>query len=315
MAFNKNIEECFPSNCHLKGNYVPLDYIKAEIIGLNTQSFIQNLLLSFGELIDSDTAEVIKRYGKNGILKKPCRTAVYKNLIFKYYPNTNRLFISGSLHTFFNDGKHNHNDFDLSAFRGVVSTLYSLFGILPQNLFISQLEFGVNIIPPVEANLIIDHCICHIRVMFENRNDSVEGKFIQANHKNYYKIKIYNKGLQYGLGRNIIRVERKQTNWLKYCKQNNIGRTLQDLIDNDFIGLKKTLLLNWNEMLFFDPFLKLESALKYRDKLYWKPDAFNNRVTRKRHFDRLRKMNVEIGKNIQGKISDLITNKIIELSS
>lgn len=297
-------------------DYVPIDYIKAEITGLDIREIIFNPLLDFSQPVNTDTGVILKQKSRKGNNKRESRSADYKNLYFKYYPHNGNLYVSGSLHTFSNDGRHNYNDYTFDAFKGTLKALYDLFGISAHNLCISQLEFGVNIIPPFSANSIIDCCLYHKWTRFENKYDSFEGKHKQARHDEYI-IKIYNKGLHNKLGYDILRIERKQIDWNTYCKKMGIGRTLHDLIQSNFIGLRKTLIENWNEVLFFDPLMdeNQNKVFKYRDPIYWSKLQEKSRTTRSKHFNKLKEYNREFGQNIQGKVSDLIEHKLNELSS
>lgn len=293
-------------------NYVPLDYGKFEIIDFNIEGFISNSFLHFTRHIDEDTGEIVPKYTKDGTLKAPSRTAVFKNMIFVFYPESNRLFLSGSLHTLSNNGQHNHNDFNLKAFLDVLSALKSLFGISPNQMKILQLEWALNVKTPIDTNTVIDHCLMHWWRKFEIKNDNKEGKYRQVEKKDYYLLKIYNKGLHYKLGYDIFRFERKQLNWSKFSKRHNVGTTLEDLMNNDFRGLIDTLLTNWNEILFFDPLIQDKTILFYRDPLNWK---FKRRSTRKEHFDKLRVWNKQKGGDIQNKIHDLFNQKLNELNN
>src|SRR6056300_477533 len=289
-------------------NYVPLDYIRAEIINENNTSLMKNCsVLNFTEPINRDTGEV----GKN-----QKRTARYKNLVFQYYPKSNKIILSGSLHKFWNDGEHNYNDFDFNAFLEVLEQLFQVFGTTPKDIHITQLEWAVNIIPPISVNTILDHCLYHQWRRFENKYDRGEGKYIQVEHKSNYLLKFYNKGLHYKLGYDILRIERKQLCWSRYCSRHGIGQTLNDLIESDFIGLSDSLLENWREVLFFDPLMNPEqdSVFKYRDPIQWKKYLQKSRTTRKRHFDKLRKFNLEYGNDTQGKILKEIEEKLNDIN-
>jgi len=290
-------------------NYVPLDYIRAELIDFDNSELLRGCeVLDFREPVNRDTSTIEDNQK---------RTAKYKNLIFQYHPLTDRMFLSGSLHIFWNDGEHNYNDFILSGFLEVLSDLYRCLGITPQNIHLTQVEWGLNITPPIDTNTIIEHCLFHIWKPFEIKIDNAEGKYSQVEHKNYYLLKCYNKGLHYSLNKNLLRFERKQLNWYKYCRKFSIGQTLFDLMQSDFIGLSDTLLTNWKEMLFFDPCIDSEDfkILKFRDPKHWKQILSKSRPTIKKYVDRLRKNNVEFGSNIQGKVLELLDQKIIELNN
>ena len=292
-------------------NYVPIDFAKFELIDFDSEKLVSNSLLSFTRGVDEDTGEIIKRFAKDGTEKAASRIAQFRNMKFVYYTKSKRLFLKGSLHTLSNNGEHNHNDFPLNRFLGVLSVLKSLFGISPHQLKILQLEWALNIQTPISTNTIIDHCIMHKWQKFETIYDNREGKYKQVEKKDYYLLKIYNKGLHYKLDRDIFRFERKQLNWSKFSKQFNTGTTLADLMNSDFNGLIESLLTNWQELLFFDPLIEDKTILFYRDPLNWE---FKTRVTRKKYFDKLRLWNRVKGGNIHGKIKDLFLEKLNELN-
>jgi len=298
-------------------NYVPLDYFKATIINFEIQKLVNSELLNFAQLINPKTGEILQLTGKDGKPKSRVLTAKYKNLRFDYYPDSERLTISGSLHVFYNNGEHNHNDFDLNAFYCVLNDFYRLFDILPHNLHITQLEWGVNILPPIRSNDLINHTLLHGRNPFESKYNNYEGKYNQVEYHKRYLIKLYNKGLNYKLNHEILRFERKQLRYWFYCKENKIGQTLQDLIQSDFVGLRKTLLNDWNDLLIFDPLMNPNktNVFKYRDVLFWNQSNFKDRFVRKYHVDKLRQANKKHGQNIQGQILDLIKRKLDELNS
>lgn len=299
----------------LSFNYVPFDYIKAELINFDVNLLLNNENLKFASLIDESTGEIIKQFTRDGKEKQPKRIAVHKGLVFQYYLNSQKVFISGSLHAYSNHGDHNHNDFSLSAFLEVLKELETDFNILPNHVNITQLEWGVNINPPICPNQIINHSLFHKWQRFENRIDNKTGKYHQSVHTDYI-LKLYNKGLQFGTVNEILRFERKQLNYLKFSKSIGIGQTLQDLIDSDFKSLKSTLLTNWNEILFFDPLMHTESknVFKYRDVLTWEYYSTKSRKTRNKHFNKLREYNIQFGGDIQSKVSQIITDKLIELN-
>lgn len=303
-------------------NYVPLDYIRAELIDFDTSTLLRNQNLNFTEPINTDTGEVETQSDKDGKPKLPKRTAkTNAGLIFLYYPHNGRTFMSGSLHKFWNNGEHNYNDFDYRAFLSVLRRLYTNYGVLPYQIKINQLEWGVNIIPPIPPNKILDHCLFHRWKPFESKYNSDNGKYIQAEHKDYYLLKFYNKSLHYSLPEGddeILRIERKQIAYNKHSKHNGIGQTMHDLVQSNFKGLKSTLIDNWNETLMYDPLLRTTDPDKYklRDINTWREILENcSRTTRKKYADKLRKHNIDLGVNIQGIITELIKSKLTELNS
>lgn len=280
-----------------KLKYIPVDYIKVIIIGLSKDWFFQNKKLSFTPFLIGDEVKY-SHVTHNGMKLK-----VYEN---------GTILLSGSLHKYYNDGKHNHNDFHVMAFDKALKSLESHFGINPKNILLKQLEFGVNIKPPIPTSSIISNLYLHKRVEFELPINSSRGKFLQFKHDKYI-LKIYNKSLQYNLQCEIMRIEIKQS-WSEYRNKNGV-LTLQDFIEMDKQPLHDKLVDEWNYIVFFDPTNNLPKKwLKYNNHNYW--NYLNCNVSRNsfcKHVNRLKSINAENGQNIQSKIGKLISENIHDL--
>lgn len=296
----------FPSfKNHTTGNcvtqrydYIPLDFIKTQIIGLSPEHFLKNKNLLFTPvLIEGDT---VKYYYSE-----------VDNIKIKIYQNS--MFLSGSLHKFHNKGEHNHNDFNLSAFRDVLRRLYELFKVSPENLKLICLEYGVNLTPPIESDKIINHLMQHKHTDFESKISSNKGNYKQAEHTDYI-IKIYNKGKQYKLNDEVLRIEVKETN-LKQHRARGIY-TLKDFINSEKTPFVSLLLEKWNDVIFYDiTSTQTERWNQYNNINFWRElSTKKSRTTYHRHRHALKENNETTGQNIQGKISEIIKAKIKELN-
>jgi hypothetical protein len=74
---------------------------------------------------------------------------------------------SGSIHQFWNDGKHNYNDFTMLDFRKAVEKLSEIVGMDLWSFRVFKMEAGVNIIPPISSKEIILNNFMHKRVEFK----------------------------------------------------------------------------------------------------------------------------------------------------
>lgn len=280
--------------------YIPIDFIKAQILDLSPEHFQSNSLL-----------ENPKSLFNGELLTKTIYS--YKNLSIKIFENNNRIELSGSLHTFYNDGKHNYNDFSHESFSMALKALYNELGIAPSNLYLLHLEWGFNITPPRSTNYILDRAIQHNSVNKTVGIDcKVEGKYIQFKHSTKI-LKIYNKGMHFQLGKELIRIEIKQTNWSEY-RLNGI-RTLQDFIDDDKQPFYDQLLHQWNRVILYDiDDKKTTQYLKYQTHTFWDQlRQTRSNKSFKYHFDKLKRINETDGFNTQNKITELIINKGNEL--
>lgn len=280
--------------------YIPIDFIKAKIIGLTPQHFYKNpLLINPQSIFNGETLS-------KTIYK-------YKNISIKIYENNNRVEFSGSLHTFYNDGLHNHNDFNQTSFLMALNTLYLDLGIKPENLYLLHLEWGFNLKPPKESNYILDRAIQHKSVNKTVGVDcKIEGKYIQFKHSTKI-LKIYNKAMHFKLKKEVLRIEIKQINWSEYRLKGI--ETLQDFINSDKTLFYNELIDQWHRVILYDVNHKISvDYIKYQTQIYWDElrEGYSNKAF-KYHVDKLKKLNKTIGYNTQEKITRLIVKKGNEL--
>lgn len=253
---------------------------------------------------------------KNGklLFKTPYKIASYKGLKFIIY-ETGLITLSGSLHKYWNDGVHNYNDFNFEAFSWVLNDLKTKFGIDPKQCILKCLEIGINIIPPIRTNDILENCLLHKTLPFEWQKNSDEGKFKQVQHSQYI-IKIYNKALHYvSKGFEIItEIMRFEIKYTKMEKLNKVGIfTLQDLENYGLHNFKNELLKEWQNVLFYDNTTRIdplcseskkETLLRYSNPNYWTGLLSNNQ-----------KENFKYHRGELNKIINKNSNKIKELTS
>ena len=286
---------------HLQNlEYVPIDFIKAQIVGMSIEDFTQNPLLE----------DPLSIY--NGeLLSKTIYS--YKNLKIRIFENNKRIEFSGSLHTFYNNGKHNHNAFSQSMFNMALSRLFDCLGIHPINLYLIHLEWGYNIDPMMQSNYILDRLIQHKSV---NKTVGIDresdGKYIEFKHSTM-RLKIYNKGLHFKLKKEILRIEIKQTNWSKYRRQGIV--TLDDFVQCDKTPFLNELLKQWSRIILYDiDNSEPHQHFKYQTNIFW-DETRKNRSNKnfKYHFDKLKRLNRTIGNNTQNKILEILVRKGNEL--
>lgn len=278
-------------------DFIPLDFIKTEVIGLSKEHFTGNQKLLFTtQLKDRDQV----RFDWCEI----------DNMKLKIYPS-GRIELSGSLHKYSNNGEHNYNDFDFNAFRDVLTRLYNDFSIRPENLRIMQLEYGFNLTPDIKTDTILKGLFQHKSKSFDRFNN-IHGTYYQTEHTQYF-LKVYNKAKQYKLDHECLRIEIKQKNWTNYRKQGL--NTLQDFVNTDKSQFVKYLVDRWEEVVFYDLTNKhLTKWGKYSNELFWR--NLRNEKTNKTfsvHLKRLRELNRKHGNNTQLKVTEMIYSKLDEL--
>ena len=277
---------------------MPVDYVKAWLIGVNTNNLIKNTKFkkTFERYKDEDLGETSRM-----VLK-------YKNLNIIIFTN-NRVLLTGSLHYFYNDGKHNYNDF---TFNNLQETLYRLSKLLNTELhkiILLNIEFGVNLNPLFKAKNITDNVLLHRTKEFLKPYDF---NYKRATHQRFW-IKVYDKGTQFKRQENILRIELK---YKKMIDLNKIGLfTFEDLTNpNLYNNLLDILISKWNECILYDYTIKeynlkphlQKKILEYQNTNYWLRLSNQERTRQKKT---LKELSINYGTNIQKQVSELILTK------
>lgn len=287
-----------------------IDFIK--ILIRNSSQLENNSLLDFYDKINLSTGE-IKTTNRSGQSTTPYKNAFYNGLEFRVY-NTGTITLAGSLHKYWNAGAHNYNDFSFSSFSDVLNDLKTKFDIEPEDAVIKCLEIGVNIVPPIPTNEILDYCFLHKTQPFEYQKNSYEGRYKQVQHSQYI-VKLYNKALQYkskfNINTEIMRFEIKYT---KMEKLNKVGiYTLKDLYNYGLINFKTELLTEFNNILYYDSTIISESKrlLNYSNPLYWTElVAKPNKSNYYKHKGLLRSLTNAQSDKVQERIIEIMSKKI-----
>jgi hypothetical protein len=154
-------------------------------------------------------------------------TAEFKG--FKIKSSTNGYtVIKGSLHKFINDGKHNHNDFSIVGLKNVIILLGKELNLKAEIAILSNLEFGVNIKTEFNPNRLLEDLIRYKDKRFNLMSVQGTGNGRTCSYKQY-EVKIYNKGLQYNVSTQLLRIEKKI---IRMCALNYGKLYLNDLLDN-----------------------------------------------------------------------------------
>ena len=136
-----------------------------------------------------------KSRNRSGKEVKPYIEAEAKGMKIKLYTN-GRCEIAGSIHKYFNDGKHNFNYFGRKELSQALEELNKHLNINISEFRLSNIEIGVNITPPVDSDIIINNAFMNKNKVFENKFHSDEGNYKQAGLTEYL-VKLYNKRKHY----------------------------------------------------------------------------------------------------------------------
>ena len=288
-ANSPKLDNTIQSNCtQQRYNYIPIDFIKCEVIGLGLDHFMQNMnLTQHKSQTESQTDHLF--FEKDNI-KIDCY-------------QSGRIILSGSLHKYINEGLHNYNIFTHQDYLNALERLKFDFAVDPDNLRILQLEYGVNIQPPIKTKKILDNLLLHRN---KAPDEIKQGHYKQFKHDKFI-IKAYDKAKQYELKPEVFRFEIKQKNWSDIRTQTGI-KTLADFNRSDKLMFVDNLISKWNEIIFFDPTMKnVKKYLKYSNLNYWK--AISKKQIYK-HKRKLNELNSTKGQNIKLQVSNEILNHI-----
>lgn len=251
-----------------------------------------NPLLNFKFLVSATTGEII-----DGV-----QVAEYNGLIFTMKPKGDGTgfycSVRGSLHKYFNEGKHNADGFNFRDVQTVVTDLRLRFGINPKTAVLQNLEFGLNINTPDTVKKALKGLISYNGRKFQTIKD--KRKYLgESITYQQYSIKIYDKGKEYGIAPDIMRLEYSVYK-MEYLKKYDI-KTLHDLTEIHKIKPLGDLLTGfWDNVIYYDC-----EGLKYRDLsdfqqkkvLYyanpntWEKFNRTQRMRAKNHFNDLMKKN------------------------
>lgn len=181
----------------------------------------------------------------------------YQNLNFTLQTNSNdevkQLYISGSLHYYFNNGLHNANDFTYVNLLYVLKDLKEKFGITPEQCILKSMEYGINIVPgDFQTRSILQNCFYFQRKKF---TEPINRPYKQAGslRENDYILKIYDKRFQFPeqTDQELLRVE------IKYGRMRPLNKMgvvhLSDLLIKDnHLKLYKILQKCISEILYYD---------------------------------------------------------------
>jgi len=246
-----------------------IDYLSIEIINTPKEVFYSNKELKFSTKIDLQSGTIhCNDYGYY------TETALYENLLIEIQRNIENdkyvIKLKGSLHKYYNKGS-NINDFNIYSIRESISKLTEKLKINPINCIIHQIEFGVNCKFQFPSLKIISNLLSHKGKTFELKEFNNRGylkKFIHS----HYDIKIYDKGLQYKITDNIIRIEIKVKKMqFLYSKKIHI-KNINSLKTKEILeSLSKILNSTAQEIIFTnDELLNYEFSNEHEKNIFFK---------------------------------------------
>lgn len=276
---------------------------------------LHNSLLSFDRHFNEDQGE----------LRGNKRTAYYNGLRFDIYlhPNTSetsRIYISGSIHKYYNNGQHNFNDFNIEMMRSTIQQITSLFSLDPRECKWTQLEIGVNITPKHNAINVLKGFISHVKKPFLHTYVPGNGNYFQVEHSDYF-LKLYDKAMQYrakgySIESDILRLEIKYRN-RKRLKSYNC-KTLYDIMNTPLSVFIEDFIEVFSKSLFYDYTITKNSkqTAQFRSKEYWEYIIANrSSSTYKKKVNQLRDLTANYSEQVFNQLMEQCDLKMHELSN
>jgi len=236
--------------------------------------------------------------------------ASIKNIKIELFPN-GYIELAGSLHKYYNDGKHNYNQFGRKEAEIALKRLIEATGLELPFFKVDSVEVGVNLMPPIPSDDIINNALMYKRSPFEAKYCSDEGNYRQATLSEYW-VKLYNKRLHYekqgyDIGYEILRFELK-INKMRVLAKYRVF-TLEDLIDNIEDIARDLLPKAWRKVLLYDPTMNKqtkEKTIKYANVNSWRGIAGKNNRSYNYHHRKLYRMMEGNTCAIQAQVEDLM---------
>ena len=250
-----------------------IDYIKLSSRLNNTQVADLKNRIDFNGSYNESTGE-LETILPNGKKVSYRSIGSEKNILFKI-KEKGYIEVSGSLHKHYNDGKHNYNQFGRKEAEIALKRLIVVSGLELPYFKVDSVEVGVNLMPPIPSDDIINNALMYKRKPFEAKYCSDEGNYRQATLSEYW-VKLYNKRLHYekqgyDIGHEILRFELK-INKMRVLAKYGVY-TLEDLMNNIENIARDLLPKAWKEVLLYDPTMNKqtkEKTLQYANVNFWR---------------------------------------------
>ncbi len=248
------------------------------------------------------------------------KSYLYNGLTFDIY-NSGRVFISGSLHKYWNNGHHNYNDFSYTELLSTIEDLVSKFTPFILTGQINNLEAGVNIQPPFRASEYLKKVIALIGSERHpiTKNDLKGFKKGYHFQKTHWGLKIYDKGKQYNRLEEIVRHEFK-TYKMQVIKDAGITSVI-DLCDMSKMELLSKCLLDSYKEVLISEVVNTDKLSRNDERIYnecinpdyWDTWNKDKRCKRKAQFNQI--IYDHASTDIKTIVSDLMKSKVSVLLS
>lgn len=286
-----------------------IDYVKISLLEIDVDRLKSLPYLTFYREIAPNTGEyhnkMVAKYHYCKITIHDSGTILFSGSIHKLYNSLNNIkapnYSNKKLYRGFNG-----NQFNLNNILETRTHLASLFDCQPQQMIFRNIEFGINTEPKFKPTLFIKGLLRHKGKSFEYRHDN---NFAQAKHQNLI-FKIYDKGTQYKMNTETLRIELK---YLRMAEVIKFGiKTFEDINKHTLCNAKERLLKRFASILYYDNTINNKALsgrqklaiIKYSNRVYWS-DLKSN------HIDREKKRLNNIINDFSDKLKEQLSIEII----
>ncbi|PTS96002.1 hypothetical protein DBR27_16630, partial [Flavobacterium sp. HMWF030] len=297
-----------------------LDFLKLYIKDISLINYLENHIL-----LEWVKSEDRFNYFDNEVIKTKT-VKQYKGILFCFY--SNRVEVLFKPHYYFNGGLHNANDFKIKDCINVILEFKNTFKIDLKLLKVVNIEFGINVLPPIDIKKLIAFLLFHERNEFKTDTGlAFSKKSFRANPNgsiNRYKtIKAYAKGIQFP-GFTDINTFRFEVNSKESKYINQLGiYTANELLNFDYyLTMSNELQKEWNKVLLADCETDFSNLLtteqtkikNYLNSITWfniSQDPYKNRFNKERvKYNNLVNKNP---KNLKTILTKIISDKLENL--
>lgn len=234
---------------------------------------------------DEVTGKYIYKLHNSTVTIYPSGTILFTGSLHKLYNSIYNPHFDTYYKSVFSYNGYNANNYTLREIEKTIDFITTFFDCNAEDLILQNLETGFNITTPFNPALFINGLLYHNG---KTPNIEFQGNKKEFEHSNY-SIKIYNKGQQFLLPYNILRIE------IKYKKSKEFKsfgiETLSDINSNSLQNAFNAILKRLNEIIYFDctinsntlKGLNKNKLEQYKQLNYWNDEIDKNQRLRQKN--------------------------------
>jgi hypothetical protein len=291
-----------------------LDYTKFLIKNIAIADLMSNKALDFKGVFSASTGSVkevqklVAQYHHCEIIIYESEAVYFSGSIHKMWNSLNNVYAPNLIKKEYYKG-FNGNQFTLIDILEVREHLCRLLNIGSYQMTFRNLEVGLNLSTLFNPQLFIKGLLYHNGKPFKT---SHKDQYAQAEHQRYI-VKIYNKGHQYGMSQNTLRVE------LKLTRADQINplriKTFADISSETLNNALGLILMRFDEVVYYDNTIDLKNLSghqkqtleRYSNPRYW-IDTLTPK-TRDRHKKKLKEFIIKYSRNLHQQLRQEIQTK------